>query len=273
MAKKTVKGRRSFKEFWDKVTGWSGFWIVKNLLIAVLIVLTFVFGSKWFLNLGTRHGDELEVPDFRGKTIEEAMAMAENLDIRLEVVDSVYSKKGRGTIREHNPAAGSMVKEGRRILVTVNAKGAKKVAMPNLVGYSTRQAVAELRQRGLVLGRLSYVSDIATNNVLKQRYRGRNVDPGTMVEAESTIDLVVGLNSSNSETKIPDATGLNEREAVKRINDYYLNVRSIRYDRNVTTFEDSLRAVVYRQTPAPTELPVRMGTDVTLYLRVEEAAE
>lgn len=258
MAKKTKKSHGSL-------------WIVKNLGIALVAFLVLVFGTKWALNIGTNHNDVLEVPDFRGMTFENAQKVADQAGVRLEVVDSVYTKTGRGLVRGHTPSAGSYVKEGRRVLVTVNAKGVRKVQMTNLIGYSTRQAIAELNTRGLSLGRLVYTSDIATNNVLKQRYRGRDVEPGEMVEAEGTIDLVVGLNSDNSETTVPDVSGLAGDEAVRRIHDHYLNVRSVRYDRNIETFEDSLKAVVYKQTPDASELPVKMGTDVTLYLRVELA--
>lgn len=246
-------------------------WIVKNLFIALILFLVLVFGTQWILNIGTGHNDVLEVPDFRGLTLDEAKILAEQADVRLEVVDSVYTKTGRGLVRSHTPSPGSYVKEGRRVLVTLNAKGVRKVQMPNLIGYSTRQAVAELNTRGLSLGRLTYTSDIATNNVLKQKYRGRDVEPGDMVAAEGTIDLVVGLNPDNSETTIPDVSGLSGDDAVRRIHDHYLNIRNVRYDRNVETFEDSLKAVVYKQTPAASELPVTMGTDVTLYLRVELA--
>ena len=145
--------------------------------------------------------------------------------------------------------------------------------MPNLVGYSARQAVAELNSRGLVLGKFIYVGDMATNNVLKQKYRGRDVEPGDMVEAEARIDLVVGLNPSNSETLIPSVIGRRAVDASRELNDYYINVRGLRYDRSVKTLEDSLKAVVYRQAPEASELPVKMGTEVTLYLRVEEVQE
>jgi beta-lactam-binding protein with PASTA domain len=152
----------------------------------------------------------------------------------------------------------------------MNAKGVQKVSMPNLVGYSARQAVAELNSRGLVLGKFIYVSDMATNNVLKQKYRGRDVEPGDMVEAEARIDLVVGLNPANSETLIPNVIGKRAVEASRDLNDYYINVRALRYDKSVKTAEDSLKAVVYKQAPEASELPVKMGTEVTLYLRVEE---
>ena len=100
----------------------------------------------------------------------------------------MFSKTGRGNVREQNPKAGAEVKEGRRIQLVINAKTVQKVAVPNLIGYSARQAVAELNSRGLTLGQFIYVSDMATNNVLKQKYKGRDIASGTMVEAEAPID-------------------------------------------------------------------------------------
>ena len=246
--------------------------IIKHLFVAFILFLVLLFGAKFALSVGTRHGDLLEVPDFRGMTFEQAQVLADEIGVRLEIVDSIYSRAGRGTIREHNPSAGSKVKDGRRVLLTVNAKGVKKVTVPNLIGYSTRQAAAELSTKGLNLGRLVYVEDIATNNVLKQKYRGRDIDPGSQVGAESSIDLVVGL-ADEDQTLIPDLTGKSGREAVKILHDHYLNAKGLRYDKDVRTYEDSLHAVVYKQTPAASELPVIMGSDVTLYLRVESSEE
>ena len=166
-----------------------------------------------------------------------------------------------------------MVKKGRRVLLTMNAVNARTVTVPNLVGYSLRQAIPEIDQRGLVLGRLTYKSDLATNNVLQQMYKGRPVTPGTQVEAESVIDLVVGLNPDDDETRIPDVTGLNADAAVKTLHDSYLNVRRINYDSEVKTWEDSLNAVVYKQNPVPSDLTVEMGIDVTIYLKLQESEE
>lgn len=256
-----------------KVVGWQWFWVVGNLSLAFIIVLLLIFGTKYFLNSGTHHGEHLEVPEFVGMTYEEAKAAAAKVGVEVEIVDSVYAKKGRGLVREQNPVAGAKVKEGRRIRLTVNAKGVKKIAMPNLIGYSTRQAVAELNSRGLMLGKFIYVDDMATNNVLKQKHRKKDIEPGEFVEAESSIDLVVGLNSNNSETIIPDVKGKRAVDAVRELNDYYLNVKNVRYDRSVKTYEDSLKAVVYKQAPDASELPIKMGTEVTIHLRVDKAEE
>ena len=253
--------------------GFFKHWIVRNLLAAAIICVVLLVGVIIFLNVVTQHNRELAVPDFRGMTVQEAQAVAEDAGIRVEVIDSVYSQRNRGKIMSHTPAAGVMVKNGRRVLLTVNAVNAKKVIVPNLVGYSLRQAIPELDMRGLQLGRLIYRNDIATNNVLQQLYRGRSVAAGAQVEAESVIDLVVGLNSSDCETLIPSVLGKDEKAARKTLHDSYLNVKRALYDEEIQTWEDSLSAVVYKQNPAPSQYSVGMGTDVTIYLKKAEVQE
>ena len=242
-------------------------------MAAAIICIVLLVGAIVFLNIATQHNKELAVPDLRGMTVQEAQAAAEAAGIRVEVIDSVYSQRNRGKIKSHTPSAGTMVKNGRRVLLTVNAVNAKKVTVPNLVGYSLRQAIPELDMRGLELGRLIYRNDIATNNVLQQLYRGRSVAAGAQVEAESVIDLVVGLNAEDCETIIPDVVGKDEKSAKKTLHDSYLNVKRSVFDKEVQTWEDSLNAVVYKQNPAPSEFTVGMGTDVTIYLKKAEVQE
>lgn len=253
--------------------GFFKHWIVRNLMAAAIICVVLLVGAIVFLNIATQHNKELAVPDFKGMTVAEAQAAAEAAGIRVEVIDSVYSQRNRGKIKSHTPAAGTMVKDGRRVLLTVNAVNARKVTIPNLVGYSLRQAIPELDQRGLQLGRLIYRNDMATNNVLQQQYRGRSIAAGAQVEAESVIDLVVGLNSSDCETIIPSVVGKDEKSAVRTLHDSYLNVKRAVFDKEVQTWEDSLSAVVYKQNPAPSEFAVGMGTDVTIYLKKAEVEE
>ena len=253
--------------------GFFRHWIVRNLLAAAIICIVLLVGAIVFLNVATQHNRELAVPDFRGMTVQEAQAAAEAAGIRVEVIDSVYSNRNRGKVKSHTPHPGTMVKNGRRVLLTMNAVNARTVTVPNLVGYSLRQAIPEIDQRGLVLGRLIYKSDLATNNVLQQMYKGRPVTPGTQVKAESVIDLVVGLNSDDDETKIPDVSGLDAGMAVKALHDSYLNVRKVSYDSEVKTWEDSLNAVVYKQNPVPSDMTVEMGTDVSIYLKLVETEE
>ena len=245
---------------------------LKHLLAAVLIAVALLVGAIVFLNVFTKHNQELTVPDLSNMTVEEAQVQAELHDMVINVTDSVYVKRmKRGAVYRQNPAPGSKVKSGRRIALTINAVNAKKITMPNLVGFSMRQAKAELLSRGLVLGRLIYVKDMATNNVLRQLQQGQEIEPGTMIESESIIDVEVGLNGLDFATYVPDVIGLKCISAVDAVHDNSLNIKKLRFDSSVKDYDDSLNAMVYRQTPeASDSIHVKMGADVTLFLTVDQ---
>ncbi len=263
--------------------GFFSNWIVRNLTGALLVTAVLVVGAMIFLNVVTKHNQELVVPDFSNMTVAEAEIEAAKVGMRVEVTDSVFAKRMRkGAVRDQNPAPGSKVKDGRRISLTINALNAKKVQMPNLVGLSMRQALAELQSRGLVLGKLIYVEDMATNNVLRQLKGNREIAPGRNIETDTVIDLVVGLNpDTDATTYIPSVVGKRYLTAVDAVHKQSLNIKTLRFDDSVNTYEDSLNAVVYRQAPEPMAVTagseaavlssVSLGSDVSLYLTVDPA--
>lgn len=247
-------------------------WIVRNLLIAFAVVVALIAGAMIFLNVATMHNKELSVPDLANMSVEEAKLVAEQAGMRIDVTDSAFVKRmKRGAVYRQNPAPGSKVKKGRRIALTINAVNPRQITMPDLIGYSTRQAKAELLSRGLVLGKLIYVQDMATNNVLRQLHNNLEIEPGSMVESEAVIDLVVGLNSRDNVTFVPYLAGLRNLSAVEAIHDHSLNLGRMKFDETVQNYEDSLNAVVYRQTPeASDSISVKMGASVDLYLTLDQ---
>lgn len=248
-------------------------WIVRNLLIALAVLVAQIVGAMIFLNVATQHNKELIVPDLANMTVEEAHAVATASGMRIDVTDSAFVKRmKRGAVYRQNPAPGSKVKEGRRIALTINAVNPKQITMPDLIGYSTRQAKAELLSRGLVLGKLIYVQDMATNNVLRQLHNNLEIEPGAMVDSEAVIDLVVGLNSRDNVTFVPYLAGLRSLSAVEAVHDHSLNIGKMRYDDTVKDYEDSLNAVVYRQVPAASDsISVNMGSAVDLYMTLDHS--
>ena len=244
--------------------------ITVNILAGILLVAALIFGTRIFLDKVTRHNLEITVPDLTNMSVAEAQKIVTADKMKLEVIDSVYVRRmGKGLIYRQNPQAGSKVKEGRRILLTINAVNAKKVMMPNLIGYSMRQAKAEILSKGLRIGRLIYVTDIATNNVLEQHYNGSGILPGTMVESGAVIDLVLGLNNDDCVTYAPSVTGLRYMNAVEAIHDNSLNVKDVIFDDTVKDYSDSLNAVVYMQEPDYGETPLLMGMDISLHLTTD----
>jgi len=247
-------------------------WLVKNVILAVIFFAVLIVGTNIFLNWRTRHGQTVEVPDFTNMNAREAEYNAGVEGLRVEVTDSVYVKKmGRGLVFSQSPKPGAKVKKNRKVRLVINSVQPKKVHMPNVVGLSMRQANSELVSKGLRLGKLIYVKDIATNNVMRQLYNNREISPGKQVESGSKIDLVVGLNPENDKTYIPDVRGLKYQRAIDVLHESSLNVGKVTFDKKVKTYADSLDAVVVKQTPEPPKKderskPVKMGKDVSLEL-------
>ncbi len=245
---------------------------MKNLILALVYIAVLVAGVTIGLAFFTNHNKEIEVPDFTTLSVKDAAQLAESVGIRVEVTDSVYVRRmERGAVFSQNPAAGSRVKKNRLIRLTTNAVNAKQVSMPNLVGYSMRQAKAELSSKGLNLGKLIYVSDMATNNVLKQQYRGKDIKTGTMIDSGSEVDLVVGLSDTDNQTRVPNVVGMKYNRAVDAVHDNSLNVARTTFDDSVQNYNDSLNAVVFRQSPSASSAPIGMGGEVSLFFTLDES--
>jgi beta-lactam-binding protein with PASTA domain len=92
----------------------------------------------------------------------------------------------------HLPAAGSEVKENRKIYLTVNPSGYRKVTVPNLIQITKRNAESTLKAIGFQIGEYSYQDDLGKDMVLEIRYNGKKIVPGILLPKTSKIDLVLG---------------------------------------------------------------------------------
>ncbi len=245
---------------------------IKNISMILGIIIILLVAVSIFLQLVTRHNKEIVVPDFTNMSISEAELLAQKGELRLDITDSVYIKRiPRGHISRQNPEPGSMVKKGRRILLTINSNLPQTVEMPQLVGYSLRQAKTELISNGLTIGKLVYEPDMATNNVLKQMCGGTEIEAGTIIETDTVIDLVLGMNISDTTTFIPNVKGYKLTLAKDLLNDNSLNINKITFDESVVTYSDTLNAVVFSQIPAPSDsIQYRLGTYVEVCLTIDQ---
>lgn len=254
------------------IKGFFSNWIVRNLLLAIVFVAVLVTAVSLLLSVLTKHGKEITVPDFTNLTYAEAAKVASASGVQVVVSDSVYVKRLKpGAVYMQTPKAGEHVKKGRTIRLTTNTMTPKEVFMPSLVGCSLRQAKAELLRNGLVLGRLIYVRDIATNYVLRQQRYGRDIAPGTQVSSGTPINLVLGLNSDDELTYVPKLVGQQYMKAVDMLQENSLNVGRLSFDKTVKSYADSVSAVVYQQLPDQNSEALRKGSEVTLYLTTDKS--
>ena len=244
-------------------------WIVKNLVLAAIYIAVLAAGVTIGLKVVTRHGQTVTAPDLTGMSVEDAREAAHEAGVNVKVTDSVFVKRlAAGVVYHQLPEGGATVKKGRSIFVTINSIVPRKVVMPNLYGYSVLEARAELKNRGLSLGRLNYIDDIATNNVLGQKCGGVPIEAGEAVVSGSVIDLTVGYNRQDRTTVMPRLIGLKFSSAIEELQSNYLNAGRLVFDREVKTYADTVSAFVYRQGEVPLTSLV-MGSPVTLYLTLD----
>ncbi len=243
-----------------------------NLLIAVILVVAIIVVILQSLKTYTHHGESNPVPDFTGMLQQEVMTIAEENHLRINIIDSVYTDAVQpGGVVDQVPKAGFRVKENRTIFLTINYTQKERVALPKLTDISFRQAQVLTKNSGLLVGEISYQPSEYNNLVLKVTQDSMEVLPGNLLIKGSTIDFVVGRDSENEQTPLPDLTNMTIDSAKEVITNAMLNSGVLIYDQSIATAEDSLNAVVWKQYPNPkTTSMVEMGTSVDLWVTVDE---
>lgn len=242
-----------------------GFNILVMLGLVVLVAVIF-FSSLGFL---TRHGEEVTVPDIRGKSIKEATTVLEKLGFEVEVRDSIYIDTMPALlVYEQTPERGDVVKINRTIYLTVNKVVPPMVPMPDLEGLTYRSAEMTLRARRLNIGDTIYKPDFATNTVLEQLLNGKPIKPGKEIPEGSNITLVLSSGTGSMENPVPDLMGATYFEAREILAASNLNVGTVLIDGGVT---DTLGAFIFKQSPPRrNELGelnlIRAGESVDLWL-------
>lgn len=246
---------------------------VKNLGLAIAIVIGGVMILLIWLNFYTRHGQARPVPDFFGLTLEQTAALAKKSKVKYQVIDSVYTNLvPRGCIAEQNPKPGFKVKKWRNVVLTINAFHPEMVAMPNLIDLPKRQAILVVESSGLEIGLLKYKPDLSIDVVLEQQLNGEKITAGDSIQKGSVIDLVLGKGLSNQRTPVPELIGYNLESARNRILVSSLNLGAFIYDNTILNGEDSLNAFVYKQNPEfNEESNLQLGSAVYLWLTTDSA--
>lgn len=248
---------------------WNNY-VVRNIILAgsLLIIILFVFTV--LLNVFTRHNKYKDVPDFSNVTIEQARKLARKDRLRIEINDSIFVPALEpGVVLEQKPDVGTKVKPGRRIYVTINSVQQRMVDVPYVTGYSLRQAKNVLETAGLEIERIVYVNDIATNNVLEERYGRKIVKARSDVQAPlgSGIILTVGKSYSAASVSVPRVVGVSLRDAKSRLWEAGLNVGKIEIDGEIDPREMRL-ARIYKQEPDQGQR-ISLGSEVKLYVTTD----
>lgn len=166
----------------------------KQILLAIVAVVVICFIILKWLNAYTNHGDFETVPDLKGKSISVAeMELNEN-NLVMQIQDSSNYNPNypKFSVIEQEPIAGSQVKENRKIYLTLNPSGYRKIEVPDLRERTFRQAKPNLEALEFRIGKITYEDNIGKDLVLKMYHKGKLLKSGDRLSKTSVIDLVLG---------------------------------------------------------------------------------
>ncbi|MDG1252836.1 MAG: PASTA domain-containing protein [Schleiferiaceae bacterium] len=189
------------------------FWL--NAVLAVTFLSVLGLSANWILKGITGHGQVQVVPDLTGLSFEEAQERIASSGLVAEVLDSTvyFAKMDPGTVVDQYPMPGATAKAGRIIELTINRRRPGRVALPLLVERTLQRAELDLTSRGLRVGRITYVPDLAEGLVLSVSAGGVTLAEGSQVRKGTAVDLVVGKRTGPPTHAVPNLFGMRFGEA------------------------------------------------------------
>ena len=238
--------------------------LYKNLVLALVTLVLLFVGWLKYLNYYTLHDKFIKVPDFNNIPITKLDSIVEANNIRYVIIDSIFDRnKAKGIVVNQDPEPLTDVKRNRRIYLTINSLQSRKVNFPDVFDLTLRQAVRKLEKNGLEVGKLEYISNIATNKVLGFKVNGIAINIGQELYHSTVVDLVVGKGLSLEKVTVPNLIGLSRIEANIILKSASLNI-GLEYFNNEVI--DSSSAIVYRQYPTATnQNKISIGSSLDLY--------
>ena len=221
------------------------FFIFALLTLAAVVIIML---PEWL------YVEEVRVPDFTGKTLEEAAALSEKAHVRLDDPDKRYDEAVLpNRVISQRPEPYARVKMNSKITLVVSL-GKEIVEVPDLKGMDLRQALLELERLELNPGTQSreYSDEVEPNEIASQ-------SPAAGVHAEkgTLVDIVLSDGPEPLLVTVQDFSGMNMADA-----ESYLAVSGLVKGRVTEEIREGVPAgIVISQTPEPGQL-VMVGSAV-----------
>jgi beta-lactam-binding protein with PASTA domain len=226
-------------------------------MAAGLVVFVGIIAVSVFF-VFARGAEQTMVPDVRGKELTQALLelQVKELYPRLQLRYS-QSSADKGLILEQSPAAGTIVKAGRRIRLVVS-QGVMINTVENFVGRNVDDVRMDLQALFAAAGNTAppllslrepfmyeYSSEPA-GIILQQK-----PEPGTGISGPAALELVVSRGPENVMIKAPALEGLPMEDALDQI-----GYRKLNFSFSARTVRGSEKpgTVVFQDPPADTAM-------------------
>ena len=233
------------------------------ILLVGFLVVFYIFNSI-VMPRYVQQGKTTKVPNVVGKGLDEALKMLNDTGLPGKKAGVRTDKQyPEGTVVVQNPAAGSEVKYGRGVYLTVSG-GEPLVVVPSLRGQSLRDATFSLERVGLVMGSTTY-------QVSEEYPQGTLIDQdtplGSKVLSGKFINVTVSQGKNADQVPVPDVMKKTFSEAERIVIQAGLRVGNITYQVNA----DLLPNTVMEQFPKAGQLvPAGQAIDLVVAQKGEK---
>ena len=174
-----------------------------NILAMALVVLIIIIGIKYALDIYTRHGEAIPVPDIQHKSQADAERLLQDQGLAMMVTDTGYVKTlPANYILEQIPVAGEKVKSGHVVYVIINSGNTPTITLPDIIDNSSlREAIAKLKAMGFKVGPPKYITG-EKDWVYGVTVRGKNVATGDKIPVDATVTVLAGNGERDADDAI-----------------------------------------------------------------------
>lgn len=180
--------------------------LVKMVLLLSLLVAFLIAGffyAKDRLNEFFNRGENVEVPDFRGKHLL-VVFKEKPADLIIEKRDEKFDPRyPKDFVIAQYPDPGTRVKPNKKILLTISM-GSKMVAVPDLVDKSPREAELALLNAQLKEKSRSFV---ASSRIRRDRVITQAPLPSNECETQGGVDMLISLGAGQVRAPLPNLVG------------------------------------------------------------------
>ena len=246
------------------------FWV--SVIVAIILLVGAYLYLMNYLQEYTRKDQLVVVPEVKNTPIEQLPEVLEKNGFRFEILDSIYDRTlKKGIVVGQKPKAGTEVKEGRKIYLTITARSAKKIKiyLENIIHTQPRAALDYMGSMDVLVDSIEFKDYQYDNMVLGvKNYQGQLLENNQFIKAGSRLILIVG-KTGDSKIKTPDVIGKTLKEAMYELLSAKLNPSpAASTDYTCGSSFDSTKAKVVRQKPLAHE-SVKVGSSISLFYQCD----
>lgn len=178
------------------------FYLIAGIIgffLGLLIIL-----NNYVMPEYTQYGKSVQVPDITQRSLDVAMSTLKNYGFEVILAERQFDTDlPSNYVVDQTPKAGAMVKPNRTILLSINITERPPVLVPDLRNLRLRNAELQLRNYGLLVGDIEYITSYKKQIVLDQ-----SIQPGLKVERGTRIHLKVSNGLGDEYVTLPNLVGL-----------------------------------------------------------------